>query len=187
MKRIILGSNSPRRRAFLEELGLDFRLAERYEVDESVDSTIAIESVAANLSERKSFGYKGTISDDEVLLTADTVVIVDNRVLGKPHDRAEAIEMLTSLSAKTHRVITAFTLRTTTGISTTSVTTGVTFRALSTSEIEWYVDNFSPLDKAGAYGIQEWVGTAAITSLSGSYHNVVGLPTAHLLEALRAL
>ncbi len=190
-RRIVLFSGSPRRRAMLEELGLDYRIGESYEVDESYGSDIKAEEVAAYLSELKSRGYSGVLAADEVLLTADTVVICGSKVLGKPKDREAAIAMLSELSGKTHYVYTAFSLRSTTGgkesITTQTVSTEVAFRELTLNEIAYYVDNYSPYDKAGAYGIQEWIGLNAITEIRGSYHSVVGLPTAHLMVAINNL
>ncbi len=184
MKKIILASGSPRRKELLEELHLEFRVAPKFGCDESYDPQLPPEKVPQYLSQKKSRAYGGVIAEDEVLLTADTIVIIDNKILEKPVDAANAIEMLESLSGRTHKVVTAMTLRNNSTMESLSVETLVSFRELSHSEIVWYVDNFKPYDKAGAYGAQEYMGTAAISKLEGSYHNVVGLPTAQLLEML---
>lgn len=186
---ILLASGSPRRRQLLEELGLEFRMAQLEEVDESFDleEVGGADNVAAHLSERKSMAYRGDLTENDILLTADTVVIIDGQVLGKPQDRAEAIEMLTTLSGNTHKVITGITLRTLNTTNTVSALTLVTFRELQESEIEWYVDNYKPFDKAGSYGAQEWMGLAAIESYNGEYTNVVGLPTTTLIKELNKL
>ncbi len=184
MRKILLGSNSPRRKELLSELGLNFAVVNDFEVDESVEDGVNAEEVAAMLSLRKSNGYTREIGADEILLTADTTVVVDDKVLGKPQSRAEAVEMLSLLQGREHKVITAFTLRDNNKVKTVSVTTGVLFRELNAEEIAYYVDNFKPMDKAGAYGAQEWIGTSAILSFNGSYHSVVGLPTAQLMVEL---
>lgn len=185
--KILLASGSPRRKQLLEELGLNFNVAATFEVDESFDSSMAVEDVAAHLSERKNSAYKEPLAVDEILLTADTVVIIAGKILGKPSSKEEAITMLQMLSNRTHKVITAITLRTTKEQRTVSTTTEVTFKELALSEIEWYVEQYNPLDKAGGYGAQEWIGLTAIEKYSGQYTNVVGLPTATLIEQLRAL
>ncbi len=189
-RRIILFSNSPRRRAMIEELGLSYRIGESCEIDESYPSDLEPSDVAGYLSELKSRGYSGTIESDEVLVTADTVVVCGGLVLGKPRGRDEAIAMLEELSGRSHCVYTAYSLLGTDSngkeqVETCTVATEVYFRAITREEIEYYVDTYSPYDKAGAYGIQEWIGLRAITEIHGSYHSVVGLPTAQLMQSLQ--
>ncbi len=186
---ILLASGSPRRRQLLEELGLEFQMAQLEEVDESFDleEVGGADNVAQHLSLRKSMAYRGELTENDILLTADTVVIIEGQVLGKPQDRAEAIEMLTTLSGETHKVITGMTLRTVKATKTVSALTEVKFRELQRSEIEWYVDTYKPYDKAGSYGAQEWMGLAAVESYNGEYTNVVGLPTTTLIKELKEL
>ncbi len=185
-RKIVLASGSPRRRELLEGAGVNFRIAVKFEVDETITEEIAAEDIAAHLSLRKSLAYDDEIQSNEVLLTADTVVIIDNEVLGKPTDSEDAIRMLKRLSGRTHKVITGFTLRDSNHKKTVSCTTEVTFKEFSDDEITWYVDNFKPMDKAGSYGAQEWIGLRGILSFNGSYHNVVGLPVAQVIEELMA-
>ncbi len=169
----------------LEETGLKFRIAEIGEVDENYPRSLPAEEVAGYLSQKKSHAFVGEIGSNEVLLTADTVVTLDNTVLGKPASEEEAAEMLGMLSGRTHTVITAMTLRTVQSEETINVSTQVTFNPLSAEMIEHYIARCSPMDKAGSYGIQEWIGLVAISRIEGSYHNVVGLPTARLVEWLQ--
>ncbi len=185
--KIILASGSPRRKELLEDLGADFRVASLFEVDETVNSTIDIEHVAPYLSRRKSRAYKKPIADGEVLLTADTVVILDEQIMGKPKDRDDAFDMLSKLNGRTHRVITGITLRTNSEQRTVSTTTEVKFRKLKDEQLWWYIDTYKPFDKAGSYGAQEWIGLAAIEWFNGQYTNVVGLPTTTLMEELERL
>ncbi len=183
---IILGSKSPRRRELLSDIGYRVIVAD-IDADESFPETMEAKSVAPYLSEVKSECYTSPLTEGEVLITADTVVILEDRVLGKPADSLEAKSMLRSLSGHTHSVITGVTLRTPQSTNTFAVETEVVFREISDSEIDYYVENYSPLDKAGAYGAQEWIGTIAITEFRGSYHNVVGLPVSQIMEILKTL
>lgn len=181
---LILASASPRRRQLLAECGLKFTLAEKFECDERFDASMPCSQVAQYLSTLKSNAYPKSLAQNDILLTADTVVIAANRILGKPADRAEAIEMLTMLSGKSHTVITGVTIRTAERTHSFSVESAVTFREISTEEIEYYVDTYKPFDKAGAYGIQEWIGYVAIESINGSFFNVMGLPVQRLYVEL---
>ena len=174
--RLILASQSPRRRQLLSDAGLEFTLADRFECDETFPQDMPAEDVAEYLSRLKSDAYPEPLAEGDILLTADTVVIADNRVLGKPSDRAEAIEMISLLSGCNHEVITGCTLRTATRQRSFSVRSKVHFRALDREEIEYYVDCYRPFDKAGAYGIQEWIGYVGIEGIEGSFYNVMGLP-----------
>lgn len=183
--RLILASQSPRRRQLLSDAGLEFTLADRFECDETFPQNMPAEDVAEYLSRLKSEAYPEPLVEGDILLTADTVVIADNRVLGKPSDRAEAIEMISLLSGCDHEVITGCTLRTATRRRSFSVRSKVHFRALDREEIEYYVDCYRPFDKAGAYGIQEWIGYVGIEGIEGSFYNVMGLPVQRLYSILK--
>ena len=183
--RLILASQSPRRRQLLSDAGLEFTLADRFECDETYPQDMPAEDVAEYLSRLKSEAYPEPLAEGDILLTADTVVIANNRVLGKPSDRAEAIEMISLLSGCDHEVITGCTLRTATRQRSFSVRSKVHFRALDREEIEYYVDCYCPFDKAGAYGIQEWIGYVGIEGIEGSFYNVMGLPVQRLYSILK--
>ena len=183
--RLILASQSPRRRQLLSDAGLEFTLADRFECDETYPQDMPAEDVAEYLSRLKSEAYPEPLAEGDILLTADTVVIANNRVLGKPSDRAEAIEMISLLSGCDHEVITGCTLRTATRQRSFSVRSKVHFRALDREEIEYYVDCYRPFDKAGAYGIQEWIGYVGIEGIEGSFYNVMGLPVQRLYSILK--
>ena len=174
--RLLLASQSPRRRELMSGCGIPYELAPRYACDENYPSTLPAEEVPAYLSQLKSEAYPTPLATGDLLLTADTVVILNGRVLGKPHDRQEAVEMLQALSGNRHTVITGVTLRSAERIHTFSVRSDVWFRALTDEEITYYIDTYRPFDKAGSYGIQEWIGYAAIERIDGSFYNVMGLP-----------
>ena len=159
---------------------MEFTLADCFGCDETFPQNMPAEDVAEYLSRLKSEAYPEPLAEGDILLTADTVVIANNRVLGKPSDRAEAIEMISLLSGCDHEVITGCTLRTATRQRSFSVRSKVHFRALDREEIEYYVDTYSPMDKAGAYGLQEWIGYVGIESIEGSFYNVMGLPVQRL-------
>ncbi|MBO5686973.1 MAG: septum formation protein Maf [Alistipes sp.] len=183
--RLILASQSPRRRQLLADAGIEFTLAPRFECDETYPQDMPAEDVAEYLSSLKSEAYPEPLAEGDILLTADTVVIADNRVLGKPSDRAEAIEMISLLSGCSHEVITGCTLRTASRQMSFSVSSKVHFRELDREEIEYYVDCYRPFDKAGAYGIQEWIGYVGIEGIEGSFYNVMGLPVQRLYSTLK--
>ena len=174
--RLLLASQSPRRRELMSGCGIPYELAPRYECEESYPESLPAEEVPAYLSHLKSEAYPTPLATGDLLLTADTVVILNGRVLGKPHDRQEAVEMLAALSGNRHTVITGVTLRSAERIHTFSVGSDVWFRALTDEEITYYIDTYRPFDKAGSYGIQEWIGYAAIERIDGSFYNVMGLP-----------
>lgn len=174
--RLLLASQSPRRRELMTGCAIPYELAPRYDCDETYPSSLAAEEVPAYLSRLKSDAYPVPLSPNEVLLTADTVVILEGEVLGKPADRADALRMLARLSGNRHTVITGVTLRSTERAHTFSVRSDVWFRSLTEEEIAYYVDHYRPFDKAGSYGIQEWIGYAAIERIDGSFYNVMGLP-----------
>jgi len=174
--RLILASQSPRRRQLLADAGIEFVLAPRFECDESFPSTMPADEVAEYLSGLKADAYPDTLDDKDILLTADTVVIAGGKVLGKPKDRAEAVAMLEQLSGREHQVVTGVSLSNALGRRSFSVLSRVKFRVLTLEEIEYYVDNYRPFDKAGSYGIQEWIGYVGIEGIEGSFYNVMGLP-----------
>ena len=179
-KKIILGSASPRRRELLAGLDLEFTVDTGNTFDEVYDADIPAEDIPAVLSRGKSFGFHRELDQNEVLITSDTLVLCADRVMGKPHSREEAIDMLKTLSGRDHKVITAITIRDNTKCRTSSDTAVVHFKSLTNSEIEYYVDAYKPFDKAGAYGIQEWIGYIGIDRIDGSYFTIMGLPV-HLV------
>lgn len=179
-KKIILGSNSPRRKELLSGLDIEFVVDTGNTFEEKYDSKTPHERIPEVLSEGKSYGFHRDLEEDEILITSDTLVLCGDRVMGKPHSREEAIDMLRHLSGRGHKVITAVTLRDNQHCTTSSDTAIVHFKKLSDKEIEYYVDNYKPYDKAGAYGIQEWIGYIGIGKIEGSYFTIMGLPV-HLV------
>ena len=180
----MLGSASPRRKDLLSALGFEFETISK-DVDESYPLSMPRESVPEYLSHIKSVAF----SDDELpqnylLITADTMVLLDNKPFGKPADRDQAVRFLYALSGQTHKVITGILLRTRDRQHSFSVESKVTFRVLSLEEIEYYVDKYKPYDKAGSYGIQEWIGYVGIEAIEGSFYNVMGLPTQRLYREM---
>lgn len=178
-KTIILASQSPRRKELLSGIIDDFKTEVR-SVDEVYPNGLDNESIAMYLSELKAQAFEQDVNDSQIVITADTIVCIGNKVLGKPKDKTEATKMLKELSGKTHEVITGVTLLSNTKKFSFYDKTLVTFYNLSANEIEFYIDNYSPFDKAGAYGIQEWIGYIGIKEMKGDYYNVMGLPL-HLL------
>lgn len=178
--KIILSSNSPRRKELLAGLGVDFEVRVLKGVDERYPDDIPLNEVPLYIAIEKASAY--TVAKDELVVTADTVVIVDNEILGKPKDRAEAYGMLRKISGKTHQVVTGVCLTTIDDQRSFTVTTDVEFKELSDNEIYYYIDKYRPFDKAGAYGIQEWIGYVSVLSLKGSYYNVMGLPVQRIYE-----
>ena len=183
-KKLILASNSPRRRELLAGLNVVFEVDTRNNFEESFPEDMPHCEVPAAMSLGKSMGFWRPLEEDEILITSDTMVLLDSLIMGKPHDRQEAMEMLRSLSGRTHEVITAVTVRDAHHCETVSDTTLVTFRDLTDEEIEYYIDTCQPFDKAGAYGIQEWIGYAACTSITGSFYNVMGFPVHKVYDEL---
>ncbi len=179
-KKIILGSNSPRRKELLGGLDIEFTVDTGNTFEEVYDPATPHERIPEVLSEGKSYGFHRVLEDNEILITSDTLVLCGDRVMGKPHSREEAIDMLRCLSGREHKVITAITLRDCGRCSTTSDTAVVYFKELTDKEIEYYIDQYKPFDKAGAYGIQEWIGYAGIGRIEGSYFTIMGLPV-HLV------
>ena len=179
-KRIILASNSPRRKELLGGLDISFVVDTRNNFEEVYDPSTPHEKIPEVLSEGKSYGFHRELSEDEILITSDTLVLCGSDVMGKPHSREEAFEMLRKLSGREHKVITAITIRDNENCKTLSDTAIVHFKELSDNEIWYYIDNFKPFDKAGAYGIQEWVGYIGIGRIDGSFFTIMGLPV-HLV------
>ena len=179
-KKIILGSASPRRRELLAGLDLEFTVDTGNTFDEVYDDDVPTDDIPSVLSKGKSYGFHRVLENDEILITSDTLVLCADRVMGKPHSREEAIDMLKTLSGRDHKVITAITIRDNTKCRTYSETAVVHFKSITNSEIEYYVDAYKPFDKAGAYGIQEWVGYIGIDRIDGSYFTIMGLPV-HLV------
>lgn len=177
--RIILASKSPRRQQLLSELGLKFDIVIK-DYTESYPEGLNGEQIARYIASEKAGTFKNGLSDNEIVITADTIVWCNNHVLGKPSDYDEAVSILKEISGNTHEVITGVTILSSTKEITFSESTKVTFEPISDDEIRYYVDNFKPYDKAGAYGIQEWIGIAACSHIDGSYFNVVGLPVQRL-------
>lgn len=180
--KIILASASPRRKELLAGLDLDFKVKVIKGVSESYPESLRAEEVPQYISREKAAAYQ--VADDELLLTADTVVVVDNTILGKPHDADDARRMLRLISGRTHQVVTSVTLTTAKAQKTFGVTTDVTFRKLTDDEINYYISHYRPFDKAGAYGIQEWIGYIGVTSIHGSYYNVMGLPVQRIYQEI---
>lgn len=179
-KKIILGSNSPRRKELLAGLNIDFIVDTGNTFEETYDPSTPHEQIPEVLSKGKSYGFHRPLEEDEILITSDTLVLCGDRVMGKPHSREEAYDMLRFLSGREHKVITAVTIRDTKSCTTSSDTAIVNFKELSDNEIYYYIDNFKPFDKAGAYGIQEWIGYIGIGKIEGSYFTIMGFPV-HLV------
>lgn len=185
--KLLLASNSPRRKQLLAGLDIPFTVNVLPSISEDYPSEMPAKEIAKFLAVKKAEPYKTVIANDELVLTADTVVIVDNIVLGKPQDSDEACAMLRQLSGKTHQVVTGVCLTTLDFQHSFSVTTNVTFKTLSEREIKYYVEKYNPTDKAGAYGIQEWIGYIGVTKLEGSYFNVMGLPVQRIYDEFQKL
>lgn len=183
--RIILASNSPRRKELLQSLGLNFQVRTLLGIDESYPPELSGSDIARHIAAKKAAAYRPTMRDDELLITADTIVSLDGGVMGKPHNTEQARIMLAALSGRTHQVITGVAVQTKTRTECFDVTSDVRFATLSEEEIDYYVNNYLPLDKAGAYGIQEWIGLIGVEELHGSYFNVMGLPVQRLYTLLK--
>ena len=183
--KVILASNSPRRKELLGGLGIDFEVRTLQDIDESYPDTLRGEEIPMYISGKKAEAYKRTMADDEMIITADTIVYDNGQVLGKPKDREEAIHMLRQLSGHAHEVITGVSIVTKEQSRQFASISKVYFDALSDDEIAYYVDNYHPYDKAGAYGVQEWIGYVAVTRIEGSYFNVMGLPIQRLYNELK--
>lgn len=183
--RIILGSNSPRRRELLAGLDLSFDVHVIPGLEENYPDSLQPQEIPVFLSKQKAEAYLSTLEDQVLLITADTIVWNGTEVIGKPKDREDAIRMLRSLSGHEHQVVTGVCLTTTKKQETFSVVSSVRFASLTDEEIIYYVDKYKPFDKAGAYGIQEWIGYVGVESISGSFYNVMGLPVQRLYQELK--
>lgn len=189
---VILASNSPRRKELLSGLGVKFTVKTLGDIDESYPDTLDGEEIPKHIANKKADAYAKTINDNELIITADTIVLLRDddgkgRVLGKPHDEQQATDMLADLSGRTHEVITGVCLLTKNLRRVFAVTSKVSFDNLSDEDIRYYVTHFHPLDKAGAYGIQEWIGYIGVNGLVGSYFNVMGLPVQRLYKELQKI
>ena len=185
MKKIILASNSPRRRELLAGLDIDFEVKVLPDIDESYPEGLSMEDTACYIAKEKAAAYTSLLADDELVITADTIVVVDKEILGKPIDADDARRMLRLISGRTHQVITGVCLMDVKQTKAFSVVTDVTFKKLTEDEISYYIERYKPFDKAGAYGIQEWIGYIGVTNLSGSYFNVMGLPVQRIYNELQ--
>lgn len=181
--KIILASGSPRRQQFLKELDIDFEIRLK-EIEEIFPDHLQAEEITDFLAKLKASAFENDLHDNEVLITSDTIVWLENKALGKPIDASHAVKMLTKMSGKTHKVMTSVCIKTTQKELVFNDETLVTFASLTLEEIEYYLNNYQPFDKAGSYGIQEWIGLVAIEKIVGSYANVVGLPTHKLYKEL---
>lgn len=182
---IILASNSPRRKELLSGLGLDFDVKVLPDIEENYPDSLPVDDIAEFIAREKAEPYRHLIGERDMVITADTVVVVDDEVLGKPVDEADAVRMLHMISGRIHQVITGVCLTTCKRQRTFSVRTDVTFKELTDDEINYYIRQYHPMDKAGAYGIQEWIGYVGVTSLCGSYFNVMGLPVQRIWSELQ--
>ena len=184
--KLILASGSPRRQQFFKDLDLDFEIRLK-EIEEIYPPELKAEEITNYLAELKAKAFEGDLKDNEILITSDTIVWFNDKALGKPKDAQDAFVILKSLSNATHEVITSVCFKTSTKTSVIYEITKVTFNDLSDQAIWYYIDNYKPFDKAGAYGIQEWIGFVGVSKIEGSYANVMGMPTDKVYEYLMAL
>lgn len=182
--KVILASNSPRRKELLAGLGVDYEVRTLPDVDESYPETLQGADIPLYIAKEKANAYQAMIQPDELMITADTIVWLDSKVLGKPEDREDALQMLRKMSGRTHEVFTGVCITTTEWQRSFTAQTEVRFSVLSEEEIAFYVDKFQPMDKAGAYGVQEWIGFIGVENISGSYYNIMGLPVQRLYREL---
>lgn len=182
--KVILASVSPRRRELMAGLGVNYEVRILPDVDESYPDTLQGEEIPLYIAKEKADAYIPMMQPDELIITADTIVWLDGKVLGKPRDREDALQMLRTMSGRTHEVFTGVCITTTDWQRSFTAQTEVRFATLSEDEIIYYVDNFKPMDKAGAYGVQEWIGFIGVENISGSYYNIMGLPVQKLYREL---
>ena len=182
--KVILASNSPRRKELLAGLGVDYEVRTLPDVDESYPDTLQGADIPLYIAKEKADAYVAMMQPGELMITADTIVWLDGKVLGKPRDREDALQMLRTMSGRTHEVFTGVCITTTDWHRSFTAQTEVRFATLSEEEIAYYVDNFQPMDKAGAYGVQEWIGFIGVENISGSYYNIMGLPVQKLYREL---
>ena len=185
--KVVLASNSPRRKELLSGLGIDYEVKTLPDIDESFPEGLTEVETATYIARAKADVYRNIMQSDELIITADTIVWLDGEVMGKPLDGEDARRMLRALSGKTHQVITGVCLTTIDSQKAFATVTDVTFCHLSEEEIDYYVERYRPMDKAGSYGIQEWIGFVGVESISGSYFNVMGLPIQRLYTELKKL
>ena len=184
--KIILASGSPRRKQFFKDLDLDFEIRLK-EIEEIYPDNLVAEEITNYLAVLKANAFEGEVHSNEILITSDTIVWLNGKALGKPKNYDDAVQILTSLSNQTHEVITSVCFKTRDKLDTIFDVTKVTFGILTDAQIRYYLDNYKPFDKAGAYGIQDWIGLIGITKIEGSYTNVVGLPTHLVYDYLNQL
>ena len=182
--KVILASNSPRRKELLAGLGVDYEVRTLPDVDESYPETLQGADIPLYIAKEKADAYVAMMQPGELMITADTIVWLDGKVLGKPRDREDALQMLRTMSGRTHEVFTGVCITTTDWQRSFTAQTEVRFATLSEEEIAYYVGNFQPMDKAGAYGVQEWIGFIGVENISGSYYNIMGLPVQKLYREL---
>lgn len=185
--KVVLASNSPRRKELLSGLGIDYEVKTLPDIDESFPEGLDGVEIPAYIARSKADAYRSLMQPDELIITADTIVWLEGEVMGKPADAEDARRMLRALSGQTHQVITGVCLTTSDAQKAFSTVTDVTFCCLSEEEIAYYVERYRPMDKAGSYGIQEWIGFVGVESISGSYFNVMGLPIQRLYTELKKL
>lgn len=185
--RVILASNSPRRKELLTGLGVDYEVRTLPDIDESYPETLKRAEIPLYISKKKADAYRSMMQPGELMITADTIVWSEEKVLGKPKDREDALQMLRKLSGRTHEVFTGVCITTAEWQRSFAAQTEVRFSTLTEDEIVYYVDRYSPMDKAGAYGVQEWIGFVAVENISGSYYNVMGLPVQRLYKELKQI
>ena len=182
--KVILASNSPRRKELLAGFGVDYEVRTLPDVDESYPETLQGADIPLYIAKEKADAYVAMMQPGELMITADTIVWLDGKVLGKPQDKEDALQMLRTMSGRTHEVFTGVCITTTDWQRSFTAQTEVRFATLSEEEIAYYVDNFQPMDKAGAYGVQEWIGFIGVENISGSYYNIMGLPVQKLYREL---
>lgn len=185
--KVILASNSPRRKELLAGLGVDYEVRTLPDVDESYPETLKGADIPLYIAKEKADAYLNMMQPGELMITADTIVWLDGKVLGKPTDREDALRMLREMSGRTHEVFTGVCITTTEWQRSFTAQTEVRFANLSEEEINFYVEQFKPMDKAGAYGVQEWIGFIGVENISGSYYNIMGLPVQRLYKELKTV
>lgn len=185
--KVILASNSPRRKELLSGLGIDYEVRTLPDVDESYPESLQGADIPLYISKEKADAYRALLQPGELMITADTIVWLDGRVLGKPKDREDALQMLRDMSGRTHEVFTGVCITTTDWQRSFAAQTEVRFAQLTEEEITYYVDRYQPMDKAGSYGVQEWIGFIGVENISGSYFNIMGLPVQRLYRELNAI
>lgn len=184
---IILASNSPRRKELLTGLGVEYEVRTLPDIDESYPSSLQGADIPLYIAREKADAYRSLLQPGELMITADTIVWLEGRVLGKPRDREDAMQMLRDMSGRTHEVFTGVCITTTEGQRSFAARTEVRFAVLTEAEIAYYVDTYCPMDKAGAYGVQEWIGYIGVENISGSYYNIMGLPVQRLYRELMTI